>query len=159
MSLLSRGIENFLLKQHFVVVSSITSDWSIHCSAKGIGYIEDGYKIYLLDLYLGRTFRNLKQNPVISITAVDEHQFRGYVIKGRAHLIDRHNIPETILRAWDERVTQRISARLIRNVQRERNTQHHPESQFPRPQYVIEMDAEEVIDLTPPDLKSSPGQK
>jgi hypothetical protein len=50
-------------------------------------------------------------------------------------------------------VTARISQRIIKNIHEEKSSGHHPEAAFPRPQYMIVMDVEEAVDLTPRHLK------
>jgi len=150
---LSPALINFFEKQTFVIVSTIDSKKRIHCAAKGIVGIDKRGKIYLIDLYKTTTFRNLQKNHTVSITAVDEHFFMGYTLKGWARMVARSKIETPLIKKWEEKVTQRISRRLIKNVKDNRDSRHHPEAKFPRPQYLIEMSVEEVVDLTPPHLK------
>jgi uncharacterized pyridoxamine 5'-phosphate oxidase family protein len=153
MKKLSSDIIYFLEKQGFVIVSTFDARDRIHCAAKGIAGIEKQGKVYLIDLYKAQTFNNLLRNPNISITAVDEHLFVGYTLKGKAKIVERESIKNHIIDKWEERVIQRISKRLIRNLKNERKSFHHPETRFPRPQYLIEVEVEEIIDLTPQHLK------
>jgi len=141
-------------KQGFVIVSTLDSEGSINCAAKGIAGIEEGGKVYLLDLYQGKTFSNLKQNPTISITAVDEDEFSGFTLKGTAKIVDREKIKEHIIAKWEEKVVQRVSKRVIGHIRKEKKSLHHPEAIFPLPQYLIEVDVDNVIDLTPKNLKN-----
>ncbi len=152
---LSTDIVNFLEKQGFAIVSTLDFSGSIHCSAKGIVGLEKKGKIYLIDLYKAKTFENLKKNPTISITAVDEHLFIGYTLKGKAKIVEREKIKKHIIKAWEERVIQRISKRLIRSLKDYKKSGQHPEAKFPHPQYLIEIDVDDVIDLTPSHLKKS----
>ncbi len=142
-----------LQKQGFVIVSTLDSNGSIHCSAKGIAGIEAEGKIYLIDLYLGRTFSNLKRNSTISITAVDEDEFSGFTLKGRARIVNREEIKGHIIASWEDKVVQRVSKRVIGHIKKERKSPHHPEAIFPHPQYLIEVDVDSVVDLTPKNLK------
>jgi uncharacterized pyridoxamine 5'-phosphate oxidase family protein len=151
---ISREIVNFLEKQGFVIVSTLDFQGKIHCSAKGIVSIERKGKVYLIDLYRTHTFSNLKRNPTVSITAVDEHRFTGYTLKGKADIVEREKIEGHIIKKWEERVIQRISKRVIRNIKEERKFSAHPESRFPRPQYLIVVNIEEIVDLAPRHLKS-----
>lgn len=153
MKQLSNDIINFLEKQGFAIVSSLDSQGRIHCAAKGIVGIEQKGKVYLIDLYKANTFNNLRQNPTISITVVDEHLFIGYTLKGKAKIVERERIRKHIIKKWEERVIQRISKRLIKNVKEDRKSLYHPESQFPRPQYLIEVDVEDIVNLTPQHFK------
>lgn len=154
MKKLTPEIIHLFHKQGFVIVSTLDEDRRIHCSAKGIVGIEEKGEIYLIDLYRGKTFNNLKKNPTISITAIDEEVFMGYTLKGKAKIVDRKKIKSHIIASWEERVIQRVSKRVISDIKKEKKSLHHPEALFPRPQYLIEVEAEDIVDLTPTELKS-----
>ena len=156
MKALSNDIVNFLEKQSFSIVSTLDAEGNIHCAAKSIVGIEKTGKIFLVDLYKAGTFKNLKANPTISITSVDEHLFMGYTLQGRAKIVDRDKIKSHIIKAWEERVIQRISKRVIKSIKDYRKSGHHPEAKFPYPEYLIEVDVENIVDLTPAHLKKIP---
>jgi general stress protein 26 len=147
------NIVSFLHKQGFVIVSSLDQKQTIHCSAKGVVGIEAKGKVFLIDLYKGKTFENLKNNSTVSITAVNEHEFRGYCLKGYAKIVEREAIKEQIIKDWEEKVISRISKRVVKDVQKDKSSLAHPEVSFPSPKYLIEIDAEEIVDLTPKGLK------
>ncbi|MDD4294115.1 MAG: pyridoxamine 5'-phosphate oxidase family protein [Candidatus Omnitrophica bacterium] len=148
---LSKDIIFFLKNQHFVIVSTISQDGSIHCSAKGIvGVYEDG-RVYVIDLYHNRTYNNLKNNPIVSITQVDEHTFKGYTLKGKAKIVYKEDIHDEYLKEWERKVLKRISDRLIKSVQRETASNSHHEAHLPaEPKYLIEIDVDDIVDLSPP---------
>jgi general stress protein 26 len=150
---LSDEIVEFLARQGFVVVSTVDASGSIHNSCKGIVKIDKSGKIYLLDLYLHRTFENLKKNHHISITAVDEHKFSGYCLKGKGKILETKELHHGIINAWEERIAGRISQRIIKNIRGEQGHPHQPEASLPKPQYIILMEVEEVVDLTPGHIK------
>lgn len=150
---LSSSIIHLIQKQGFTIVSTLDPQGGIHCSAKGIVGIEKEGKVYLIDLYRRNTFDNLKRNPAISITAVDEHRFIGYALKGKAKIVEREYIEGHIIKKWEKRVIQRISKRVIKNLKENKGAFHQPEALFPHPEYLIEMDVKEIIDLTPAHLK------
>ena len=143
----------FLHKQHYMVISTIDKNGAIHNSCKGIVEIDQQGRIYLLDLYRQKTYANLKSNPNISLTAVDEHKFRGYSLKGKAKIIAENKVKKEIMKAWDKKITGRISQRIIKNIKGEKGHPKHPEMLLPKPEYIIEMDVKTVIDLTPHSLK------
>ena len=153
MKKITENIIRLLHKQGFVIVSTLDSKGGIHCSAKGIVGIESEGKIYLIDLYQGKTFNNLKLNSIISITVVDEDEFSGFTIKGKAKIIDRKKIKDHIIASWEDRVIQRVSKRVVSDIKKEKKNPYHPEALFPHPQYLIEVNVESIIDLTPKDLK------
>jgi general stress protein 26 len=153
MSKLSDEIIDFFQKQGFTVVSTLDTKGSIHNSCKGIVKIDKSGKIYLLDLYSARTLDNLKKNPHISLTAVDEHSFSGYCLKGKGKIIKAEQLDSSISKAWEEKITGRISRRIIRNLHGEQGHPRHPEANLPKPQYMILMEVAEVVDLTPGHIK------
>jgi putative heme iron utilization protein len=153
MKKLSADIIRFLENQGFVIVSTIDGNGGVHNSCKGIVKINQKGEIYLFDLYLGRTYKNLKANPHISITAVDEHKFMGYCLKGKAKEMTEAKLIPQLIKSWDERVTSRLTRRLLKNIHEEKGHPRHPEILLPKPEYLIVMDVEDIIDLTPHPLK------
>jgi general stress protein 26 len=153
MTRLSADIIAFLQKQGFVVVSTLNQDASIHNSCKGIVDIDKSGKIYLLDLYQQRTLANLKNNQQISITAVDEHSFSGYCLKGKGRVVGINQITPQINLAWEEKISSRISQRIIKNIRGEPGHPRHPEANLPKPQYMILIEVKEIVDLTPGHIK------
>jgi len=153
MKRLSEEVKHFLQTQGFVIVSSIDSNGFSHSSCKGLIKIDPRGKIYLLDLYRGETFQNLKSNPRITITAVDEHKFIGYCLKGKAEMLNQKELQSHIIKAWESRITGRLTQRLLKNIREEKGNTRHPEILLPKPEYMIVMEVEEIIDLTPHHIK------
>ena len=146
-------IVKFLHAQHFTVVSTIGEDGLPHNSCKGIVNIDDDGTVYLLDLYKGQTHDNLEKNPAMSVSVVDEHRFRGYCLKGTAKLITEDLLKPRIIKAWEDKITARITHRLIKNLKGEHGHDSHPEARLPKPKYLIAMKVKEIVDLTPPPLR------
>lgn len=153
MQKLTDDIVRFFQKQNFVVVSTIGKNGVPHNSCKGIVKINKNGRIYLLDLYKWQTYGNLKQNPHISITAVDEHRFKGWCLKGKAKIISGRRLTSDIIKAWESKITSRITHRLLKNIREEKGHKRHPEAQLPKPEYMIVMEVEEVVDLIPYHVK------
>jgi uncharacterized pyridoxamine 5'-phosphate oxidase family protein len=147
------GIVNFFQNQGCVIVATIDKHGFPHNACKGIVEIDKSGVVYLFDLYKGVTFRNLSDNPHISITAVDEHKFTGYSLKGKAKLIFEKDMGLKLIKAWEERIASRLSSRVIRNIREGKGQPRHPEALLPHPEYLIQMQAEEIVDLTPSHLK------
>lgn len=153
MKKLKEEVVQFLQNQGYVIVSTIDSKGFPHSVCKGIVSINRKGKAYLLDLYKAKTFQNLKRNPRISITTVDEHKFKGYCLKGKARLIPQEDLNPRIIAAWENKITSRITQRVIKNMHEGKGHPWHPEAIFPKPAYMIVMEIEEIIDLTPHQLK------
>ena len=153
MKRLNDDIVQFFRSQGAVIVNTLDRDGSIHSSCKGAVKIDKVGLVYLLDLYRGKTYENLKHNNNLTITAVDEHKFIGYCLKGKARLMPQERIRSKVIAAWEEKITGRISRRLIKNIRDEKGHPKHPEALLPRPKYLIVMKVEEIVDLTPEHLK------
>ncbi|MDD5044417.1 MAG: pyridoxamine 5'-phosphate oxidase family protein [Candidatus Omnitrophica bacterium] len=146
-------IVHFFQRQGCVVVSTIDKNGFAHSSCKGIVKISKNGNVYLLDLYMAQTFQNLKRNPHISITAIDEHRFTGFCLKGKAKIVKPEKLSPQLLNDWEDRVNKRITQRIIKNMQGEKGHGRHPESLLPEPAYMIMLEVKEIVDLTPQHLK------
>ena len=149
---LKEEIISFLNEQGSVILTSIDKDGFPHSACKGIVKITKS-QIYILDVYQGKTLENLKHNPLASITAFNEHHFIGYCLKGKAHLIPKERLDLDIVKLWDDKITSRATQRLVKNIREEKTTSLHPEVALPNPKYMIMIDIQEVVDLTPQHLK------
>jgi len=153
MKRLRDDVIQFFHSQGCVIVSTIDKNGFPHSACKGIVKINRNGRVYLLDLYRARTYENLKQNSQISITAIDEHKFMGYCLKGKAEMLPEGKLGSHIIKAWETRITSRLTSRLLKNIREEKGHPRHPEILLPKPEYMIAMEVEEVVDLTPHHLK------
>ncbi len=149
MQRIPREVVAFFQSQGIVVVSTVDEHGFPHSSCKGIVEIKDDGFVYLLDLYHGLSSRHLKTNTHIALTAIDEHKFRGYCLKGIARVMTDGVLADELLRAWDARITSRLTQRLLRNISGEKGHKGHPEVLLPNPKYLIEIEVQEIVDLTP----------
>ena len=118
MGILTPYIVNFFKRQSFVIVSTLDDKGSIHCSAKGMAGVDESGKLYLIDVYKGRTLKNLRLNPLISATAVEEQLFTGYTLKGRAEIIEKNKIASHFVKSWEESILQRMSNRVLEDIKK-----------------------------------------
>ena len=152
---LTDRIIHFFENQGFVIVSTIGTNGIPHSSCKGIVQIQKEGRVYLLDLYKTKTYRNLQSNTNISITAVDEHKFEGYCLKGKAKIVDGRDLDLQTIKAWEEKIAGRITKRMIRNIREDKVITRHSEALLPRPEYLIMMGVEEIVDLIPQNLRKA----
>jgi len=153
MKQLNKEIISFFHRQPYTIVTTIDKDGYPHNSCKGIVDIRRNGKVCLLDLYKAETYENLKGNPYISITAVDEHKFVGYSLKGKAKIIKRAGVKSRIVKLWEDKIIKRISRRLVKNIRGERGHSKHPEALLPKPEYLIEVEVSGIIDLASHHIK------
>jgi general stress protein 26 len=145
---------DFLRTQGFVIVSSIGKGGFPHSSCKAIVKIDPVGEIYLVDVYDGVTSENIENNPRINISAVEEHKFSGYCLKGKARKIKEDFITQEIIKVWEDNITLRLAKRLLKNLVQDQSQKHHPESGLPHPKHLIVLAVEEIVDLAPQHLKN-----
>jgi len=148
---LSKDIIQFLETQGCVIVSTLDGRGRIHCSAKGIVGLEEDGRVFVVDVYMNKTFQNLKNDSRVSITAVDELKFMGYTLQGRAKIVLREDMKDYVVVKWEERIIKRITERTLKGLQSGIKSKTHFEAKLPpHPKYLIEIDVENIIDLAPP---------
>jgi len=150
---LSEEIIDFFQAQGWVLVSTIDAKGFPHNSCKAIIKMDAKGEVLLLDVYHGITYANIERNPQISITAVDEHKFTGYCLKGKAKIMPQNKLNDEIIKAWEDKITSRLTQRLLRNIKEEKGHSSHPEASLPLPKHLIGVEIEEIVDLTPHNLK------
>ena len=153
MKRIPQDIIDFLRQQGFVVISSLDEAGFPHSSCKAIVKIDEAGKILLMDVYHGKTCQNIERSQQVSISAVDEHNFMGYCLKGKARVMPDNNMTQEIIKKWEDNITSRIAKRLLRNLTRESTQGHHPEASLPFPKHLIEIQVEEIVDLAPAQLR------
>ena len=115
-------IVKFFNEQGFVIVSTLDFKNTIHSSAKGIVGISKKGRVCVVDIYMGQTRENIKNNPVMTITAIDEGRFIGYALKGNALIINKEDIKDHVNTNWEKKVTDRILKRVVRNVKKQKSS-------------------------------------
>jgi len=147
-------VKHLLDKQHFVVVSTISGKSVVHTSAKGVVDVDSSGKIFILDLYKAKTYSNILKNPSVALTVIDEINFKGYSINGKAKIVEKHDISKDSMENWHEKLAKRIAKRVINHVKQGKpGKEVIPEASFPLPEYLIEVSAEGITDLAPQKLK------
>ncbi len=146
---LTSEIIRFFKNQSYAIIATVDADTTPHNSCKGIIDINADGQVYLLDLYLGKTYKNLQRNPRVGICAVDEHKFKGYCLKGKARILPFATLEAPILKAWEEMITRRLTQRVIKNISGQKGHPKHPEALLPRPKYMLMVEVEEVVNMTP----------
>ena len=144
-------VASFFKSRKVVLVMTLEDSGTIHSAVKGILEVnpKEG-KILLVDLYSGQTLRNLRNNPAVHITAIDEQRFEGYALQGTASITPHDKIHEDFIRKWQDHITKRISERIVASVRSGKKSKKIFEAHLAmKPQYMIEVKADTVVDLSP----------
>ena len=153
MKKLSPEVISFFHSQGFVIVSTVDQEGFPHSSCKALVKIDSEGRLYLVDVYSGVTTKNLKRNPQVSVSAVDEYRFIGYCLKGRASIVTDGHFNQEIIKKWEDTVTSRLAKRMLTNLSKDKSHGHHPEAKLPLPQHLIVIEVEQIVDLSPHHLK------
>jgi len=86
MTKISQEIQEFL-KGKMAWVSTATRDGMPNATPKGSVQVIDDTHLVFADLFSLKTRENLKANPKVAVTVVDEKTYRGYQLKGSAELL------------------------------------------------------------------------
>lgn len=146
------GVIDFLRTQSFVIIASLDKDGFPHTSCKDIVKIDPDGQIYLVDVYHGVTAENIRRNSQVSISVVDEHKYMGYCLKGIAKLMPK-DISLEIIRTWEDKITSRLTKRLLKNLAEDKSHGYHPEASLPLPKHIILIEVEDIVDLAPFNLR------
>ena len=153
MKQIPQEIIDFLRAQDFIVVSSIDENGFPHSACKSMVKIDAQGIIYLIDLYHGVTSSNIGRDFKISISAIDEQKFLGYCLKGKAKVMRNDPISQEMIKTWEDNITTRLANRLLRNLAKGQVQENHPEASLPGPKYIIALEVEQIVDLTPHNLR------
>jgi len=143
--MLTKTVSEFLKNREFV--SAATCDLNGHPSAapKLILKIEDNF-IYLVDYTLTKSYGNIKINPRISLSFVNNENLKGYQINGRVELIESGHNYEKIASELSRKEVSLSTDRVIKSV----NTGKHHESfviAVPKKFVIFKVKIEEVVEI------------
>jgi len=86
--MINKKIKEMLESREFISVASCDLESRPNASPKFILKVETSH-IYLIDYILGKTYRNLKVNPWVSISFFDNNALVGYQVNGKVQIIDQ----------------------------------------------------------------------
>ena len=153
---IEKEIIKYFAKNHIVLVSTLDKYERIYSSVKGLVYLGEDAKAYIVDLFHNNTFKNIQKDNRISLTAVSVHHFKGYVLQGTARCLQIEDIPNVVQNKWEEHLVSRISERIIKNLQ-DGTVVGQPEAELPSIKYFIEVEIENIINLAPPKKEKMKG--
>ncbi len=147
---LNEEIITFLKSKDVVLVSTLDEKGRIHCAVKGIVEVLKSGKIFIIDLFSGQTLKNIRKNPNVSIAATDEVRFKGYTLQGKAIIVPKWQIHQDFINKWETHVIQKVSDRISRSVHSGKKGMQHYELSLPdNPKHIIDIQVENIIDLSP----------
>ena len=86
MTKIPQEIQDFI-RGKMAWVATASSDGVPNTTPKGSVHVIDDEHLVFADLFSRKTRENLKANPKVAVTVVDEKSYKGYQLKGSAELL------------------------------------------------------------------------
>ncbi len=83
----NKNIKALIEARGFISVAACDLEARPNAAPKFLLKVESDY-IYLVDYVIGKTFRNLKVNPRVSLSFFDNNTLVGYQINGQVQIVD-----------------------------------------------------------------------
>jgi predicted pyridoxine 5'-phosphate oxidase superfamily flavin-nucleotide-binding protein len=85
--MINKDIQALIESREFISVASCDLQARPNAAPKFLLKVEASY-IYLVDYIIGKTFRNLKVNPRVSLSFFDNNTLVGYQLNGEVQIVD-----------------------------------------------------------------------
>ena len=102
--------------KEFVQVATADKEGKPNSAPKLLLKIDEGI-IYFIDYSIGRTFKNLKINPEVSLSFIDSNSLFGYRLNGRVEIIEKGKIYDKCLKELREKEIGLSAERIVKGVQ------------------------------------------
>ena len=137
----------FFKERQYVVVATADKGRKPNCAPKLLLKL-DGEIIYCIDYSIGRTFHNLKVNPEVSLSLMDTNSLFGYILNGKAEIIEEGKIYDECLKELHEKEMELTINRVVKGVQ---DSEAHKdfESENPERFLVYKVKIEEGFEINP----------
>jgi predicted pyridoxine 5'-phosphate oxidase superfamily flavin-nucleotide-binding protein len=146
MKIIKKAI-TFLQASEFVVVATADKEGKPNCAPKLLLKI-DGEVIYFIDYSIGRTFRNLRVNPQISLSFMDIHSLSGYRLSGSVEIIENGEVYDECLKELRVKEIDLSVERIVKGVQNGKVHKYF-ESEIPERFLIYKVKIEDGCEITP----------
>lgn len=106
----------------------------------------DKQHMYLIDYVIGKTWRNLKENPKVSMSLMDMSTLKGYQMSGSAELIDSGPMYDQILEEFEKKKISLSAKRIVEAIRGNKESQSF-EIAFPDNVIIFKIKIEETTEI------------
>lgn len=131
--MLKKKIAELLQQKEFIHVATCDSSLRPNAAPKFFLNMEGDY-IYLVDYTIGTTWRNLKDNPRVSLSVMDDIALIGYQINGIVAIIEQGPEHERLFEHYTKKGISLSATRIIEGLYREKT---HVNFEVNLPQNVV----------------------
>jgi len=111
----NKDFKKLLNKIQFIDVATANADGHPNAAPKLILKTPDEF-IYLVDCTIGKTWENLKRDPRVSLSFVDQESLKGYQIRGIAKIIEGEGVCQQLVDDLQEKEMALTVTRLISGI-------------------------------------------
>ena len=112
---MNKKVFELLKKRGFVSVATCDLEGRPNAAPKFILKLENNL-IYLVDYSIGRTSRNLRFNPRISVSFMDNDTLMGYQLNGSVEIIDSGQEYDALVKELSQKELELSTCRIIEGV-------------------------------------------
>ena len=104
--------------------------------------------VWLIDYTIGNTWENLKVNPVVSLSFMDQDTLNGYQVNGSVEIVEKGAEYNTILKELEQREIDLSTRRIIEGVVRGKSHKTF-EVSIPKKFVIFKIKITEVVEIHP----------
>ena len=145
--ILDKKITGFLRRKEFINVGTCDFDGRPNVAPKFLLKVEDEM-IYLVDYVIGRTLKNLKKNPRVSMSTVNIDTLTGYQINGQAQILSKGAEYDKLGQEYRSRQIDFSVFRIIDGV-RKQEKHKNVEITFPEKVIFFKVEVNEIVEIIP----------
>ena len=113
--MLSKELIGLMEKKEFVSVATCDFKGRPNAAPKFVLKVESD-RAYLVDYTIGTSWKNLKVNPRISMSLIDERTLKGYQINGSVHIIKKGKLYDKMRDEMTNKEVRLTTQRIIDEV-------------------------------------------
>jgi predicted pyridoxine 5'-phosphate oxidase superfamily flavin-nucleotide-binding protein len=113
--MINKTVKALLESREFISVASCDLESRPNAAPKFLLKVEASH-IYLVDYVIGKTFRNIKVNPLVSLSFFDNSTLVGYQMNGKVEIVDHGPEYELAREALARREVDLSATRIIDGV-------------------------------------------
>ncbi|MCX5711958.1 MAG: pyridoxamine 5'-phosphate oxidase family protein [Candidatus Omnitrophica bacterium] len=145
--MIDKKVQELLLSREFLYVATCDRQGRPNVAPKLLLKIENNY-IFLVDYTVGRTYRNLKEIPRVSISIMDLDNLTGYQLNGNTVIIEDGPEHKKFLKEFAEKEVGLSATRIIEGVEKGKRHKNF-EIGISKNAVIFKAVIEEIIEIAP----------
>jgi len=145
--MITSRLKHFFKNAQFVDVATCDKQCRPYAAPKFLLKVEED-KVYLADYVFGKTWYNLRENPLVSLTILDYDSLIAYQFNGEAYLVSEGEDYEALKKDFQVKQMKSSVERVIKSVHEEKLRRNF-ELIFPDKTGIIVVTVKEIVDIDP----------